>query len=119
MHKTFVKHIKNTHAKHTYMCILPYVQHMFKLVLIMCITYVDIFSHVSHDCSCLGTRPPLIRNLPKPLEILMTRCWHGNPAERPSMAEVCRIMTYMFQVFLIPFYQQRCLSGISCRLVYK
>lgn len=46
-----------------------------------------------------GTRPPLIRNLPKPLEILMTRCWHGNPAERPSMAEVCRIMTYMFQFF--------------------
>ncbi|XP_048767428.2 mitogen-activated protein kinase kinase kinase 7-like isoform X2 [Ostrea edulis] len=46
-----------------------------------------------------GTRPPLIRNLPKPLEILMTRCWHGNPAERPAMAEVCRIMMYMFQFF--------------------
>lgn len=48
-----------------------------------------------------GTRPPLIRNLPKPLEILMTRCWHGNPAERPAMAEVCRIMMYMFQVFSV------------------
>lgn len=31
----------------------------------------------------------------------MTRCWHGNPAERPAMAEVCRIMMYMFQVFSV------------------
>lgn len=44
-----------------------------------------------------GTRPPLIRNLPKPLELLMTRCWSGNPAERPSMGEVSRIMTHLFQ----------------------
>ncbi|KAL3881337.1 hypothetical protein ACJMK2_027789 [Sinanodonta woodiana] len=46
-----------------------------------------------------GTRPPLIRNLPKPLDILMTRCWAGKPAERPSMAEVVRIMSYLFQFF--------------------
>ncbi|KAK3096578.1 hypothetical protein FSP39_001440 [Pinctada imbricata] len=46
-----------------------------------------------------GTRPPLIRNLPKPLELLMTRCWAGNPAERPSMAEVARIMSHLFQFF--------------------
>lgn len=44
-----------------------------------------------------GTRPPLIQNLPKPLELLMTRCWSGNPPERPSMAEVARIMTHLFQ----------------------
>ncbi|KAH3728036.1 hypothetical protein DPMN_053982 [Dreissena polymorpha] len=46
-----------------------------------------------------GTRPPLIRNLPKPLELLMTRCWSGNPRERPSMAEVARIMAHLFQFF--------------------
>ncbi|XP_053397164.1 mitogen-activated protein kinase kinase kinase 7-like isoform X2 [Mercenaria mercenaria] len=46
-----------------------------------------------------GTRPPLIRNLPKPLELLMTRSWSSNPAERPSMAEVVRIMSHLFQFF--------------------
>ena len=46
-----------------------------------------------------GTRPPLISNLPKPLELLMTRCWSGNPAERPSMVEVHRIMAHLFQFF--------------------
>ncbi|XP_050390806.1 mitogen-activated protein kinase kinase kinase 7 isoform X2 [Patella vulgata] len=46
-----------------------------------------------------GKRPPLIRNLPKPLELLMTRCWSGNPVERPSMAEVVRIMHHLFQFF--------------------
>ena len=49
-------------------------------------------------CLSSGTRPPLIRNLPKSLELLMTRCWSGKPAERPSMAEVVRIMSYLFQV---------------------
>ena len=28
----------------------------------------------------------------------MTRCWSGKPAERPSMAEVVRIVSYLFQV---------------------
>lgn len=46
-----------------------------------------------------GSRPPLIRNLPKPLELLMTRCWSGNHAERPSMAEVTRIMTRLSEFF--------------------
>lgn len=46
-----------------------------------------------------GTRPPLIRNCPKPLELLMTRSWSSNPAERPSMAEIVRIMSYLFQFF--------------------
>ncbi|XP_076077074.1 mitogen-activated protein kinase kinase kinase 7-like isoform X3 [Mytilus galloprovincialis] len=46
-----------------------------------------------------GTRPPLISNLPKPLELLMVRCWSGNPAERPSMIEVARIMTHLYQFF--------------------
>ncbi|XP_059166329.1 mitogen-activated protein kinase kinase kinase 7-like isoform X2 [Physella acuta] len=46
-----------------------------------------------------GRRPPFIQKLPKPLEVLMTRCWSGNPSERPSMAEVVRVMTYMCQFF--------------------
>ncbi|KAH9505557.1 Mitogen-activated protein kinase kinase kinase 7 [Bulinus truncatus] len=46
-----------------------------------------------------GKRPPLIQNLPKPFEILMTRCWAGNPSERPSMAEVVRVMSIMYQFF--------------------
>ncbi|KAL4233613.1 Mitogen-activated protein kinase kinase kinase 7 [Mactra antiquata] len=46
-----------------------------------------------------GTRPPLIRNFPKALELLMTRSWSKNPTERPSMAEVVRIMSHLFQFF--------------------
>nr|QNL15283.1 mitogen-activated protein kinase kinase kinase 7-like protein [Littorina littorea] len=46
-----------------------------------------------------GKRPPLIQSLPKPLEVLMTKCWSGNPAERPAMSEVVRIMSYLFQFF--------------------
>ncbi|XP_025099165.1 mitogen-activated protein kinase kinase kinase 7-like [Pomacea canaliculata] len=46
-----------------------------------------------------GKRPPLIQGLPKPLEVLMTKCWSGNPAERPSMSEVVRIMSHLFQFF--------------------
>ncbi|RUS78293.1 hypothetical protein EGW08_013957 [Elysia chlorotica] len=46
-----------------------------------------------------GKRPPPIQNLPKPLEILMTRCWSGNPSERPSMVEVVRVMTTIYQFF--------------------
>ncbi|XP_067674428.1 mitogen-activated protein kinase kinase kinase 7-like isoform X6 [Haliotis asinina] len=46
-----------------------------------------------------GKRPPPIRNIPKPLDILMQRCWSGNPTERPSMTEVDRVMTHLFQFF--------------------
>ncbi|KAK7479642.1 hypothetical protein BaRGS_00029108 [Batillaria attramentaria] len=46
-----------------------------------------------------GKRPPLIQGLPKPLELLMTKCWSGNPAERPAMAEIVRIMSYLSQFF--------------------
>ncbi|XP_074662545.1 mitogen-activated protein kinase kinase kinase 7-like isoform X2 [Tubulanus polymorphus] len=44
-----------------------------------------------------GTRPPMISNLPKPLEILMTKCWSKDPSERPCMSEVVRIMSHLFQ----------------------
>lgn len=35
-----------------------------------------------------GTRPPLLQNCPQVLEELMTRCWAGDPADRPSMSSV-------------------------------
>uniref|UniRef100_A0A8C4GZI6 Mitogen-activated protein kinase kinase kinase 7 n=1 Tax=Dicentrarchus labrax TaxID=13489 RepID=A0A8C4GZI6_DICLA len=34
-----------------------------------------------------GTRPPLIKDLPEPIETLMTRCWDKEPSQRPSMEE--------------------------------
>ncbi|NP_001093731.1 mitogen-activated protein kinase kinase kinase 7 [Xenopus tropicalis] len=45
-----------------------------------------------------GTRPPLIKNLPKPIESLMTRCWSKDPPQRPSMEEIVKIMTHLMQV---------------------
>ncbi|KAG8124029.1 hypothetical protein E2320_019459 [Naja naja] len=44
-----------------------------------------------------GTRPPLIKNLPKPIESLMTRCWSKDPSQRPSMEEIVKIMTHLMQ----------------------
>lgn len=55
-----------------------------------------------------GTRPPLIKNCPKPIEILMTRCWAPNPSQRPSMLEVVRIMEHLSRYF----------TGGDVRLVY-
>uniref|UniRef100_A0A8C6SRF6 Mitogen-activated protein kinase kinase kinase 7 n=1 Tax=Neogobius melanostomus TaxID=47308 RepID=A0A8C6SRF6_9GOBI len=46
-----------------------------------------------------GTRPPLIKNLPKPLESLMTRCWSKDPSQRPSMEEIVRIMNHLMKFF--------------------
>lgn len=46
-----------------------------------------------------GIRPPLIRNIPKPLEKLMTRCWSKEPRQRPSMQEVVSIMSNLMQFF--------------------
>ncbi|XP_031717447.1 mitogen-activated protein kinase kinase kinase 7 isoform X1 [Anarrhichthys ocellatus] len=46
-----------------------------------------------------GTRPPLINNLPKPLESLMTRCWSKDPSQRPSMEEIVKIMTHLMKYF--------------------
>ncbi|XP_003705183.1 mitogen-activated protein kinase kinase kinase 7 isoform X1 [Megachile rotundata] len=47
----------------------------------------------------VGQRPPLIEGCPKPIEDLLTRCWHKFPAERPSMDEVVEIMTILSQFF--------------------
>lgn len=47
---------------------------------------------------CSGTRPPLIKNLPKPIESLMTRCWSKDPSQRPSMEEIVKIMTHLMKV---------------------
>lgn len=46
-----------------------------------------------------GTRPPLIKNLPKPIESLMTRCWSKDPSQRPSMEEIDKIMSHLMQYF--------------------
>lgn len=46
----------------------------------------------------LGTRPPLIKDLPKPIESLMTRCWSKDPSQRPSMEEIVKIMTHLMKV---------------------
>uniref|UniRef100_UPI00358E65D5 mitogen-activated protein kinase kinase kinase 7 isoform X3 n=1 Tax=Myxine glutinosa TaxID=7769 RepID=UPI00358E65D5 len=46
-----------------------------------------------------GTRPPQVRNLPRPLESIMTRCWDGDPSKRPSMEEIVRIMRQLMQYF--------------------
>ncbi|KAM3602269.1 uncharacterized protein V6R79_001137 [Siganus canaliculatus] len=46
-----------------------------------------------------GTRPPLIKNLPKPIESLMTRCWSKDPSQRPSMEEIVKIMTHLMNYF--------------------
>ncbi|KAJ8270791.1 hypothetical protein GJAV_G00119330 [Gymnothorax javanicus] len=46
-----------------------------------------------------GTRPPLIKNLPKPIESLMTRCWSKDPTQRPSMEEIVKIMTHLMKYF--------------------
>ncbi|XP_062266840.1 mitogen-activated protein kinase kinase kinase 7 isoform X1 [Platichthys flesus] len=46
-----------------------------------------------------GTRPPLITNLPKHIESLMTRCWSKDPSQRPSMEEIVKIMTHLMKYF--------------------
>ncbi len=51
------------------------------------------FNHLS-----VGTRPPLIKNLPKPIESLMTRCWSKDPSQRPSMEEILKIMSHLMRV---------------------
>ncbi|XP_059052627.1 mitogen-activated protein kinase kinase kinase 7 [Achroia grisella] len=46
-----------------------------------------------------GQRPNLIEGCPKPIEQLMTQCWHKVPAERPSMAQVVEMMTALCEFF--------------------
>ncbi|XP_028250596.1 mitogen-activated protein kinase kinase kinase 7-like isoform X2 [Parambassis ranga] len=46
-----------------------------------------------------GTRPPLIKDLPEPIESLMTRCWDKEPSERPSMTEVNNTMSSLMKYF--------------------
>ncbi|XP_071801162.1 mitogen-activated protein kinase kinase kinase 7-like isoform X2 [Asterias amurensis] len=46
-----------------------------------------------------GTRPPMIRSIPKPLEKLMTRCWAKEPPQRPAMAEVVGVMSNLMKYF--------------------
>uniref|UniRef100_A0A4W5R1H4 Mitogen-activated protein kinase kinase kinase 7 n=1 Tax=Hucho hucho TaxID=62062 RepID=A0A4W5R1H4_9TELE len=46
-----------------------------------------------------GTRPPLIKDLPEPIENLMTHCWDKDPAQRPSMEEVRNTMASLMKYF--------------------
>ncbi|CAB1330718.1 unnamed protein product, partial [Coregonus sp. 'balchen'] len=46
-----------------------------------------------------GTRPPLIKDLPEPIENLMTHCWDKDPAQRPSMEEVKHTMASLMKYF--------------------
>uniref|UniRef100_A0A672MJ54 Mitogen-activated protein kinase kinase kinase 7 n=1 Tax=Sinocyclocheilus grahami TaxID=75366 RepID=A0A672MJ54_SINGR len=46
-----------------------------------------------------GTRPPLIKNLPKTIESLMTRCWSKDPSQRPSMEEILKVMSHLMRYF--------------------
>ncbi|XP_078030996.1 mitogen-activated protein kinase kinase kinase 7-like isoform X3 [Epinephelus lanceolatus] len=46
-----------------------------------------------------GTRPPLIKDLPEPIETLMTRCWDKEPSQRPSMEEVKNTMSHLMKYF--------------------
>uniref|UniRef100_A0A665WD33 Mitogen-activated protein kinase kinase kinase 7 n=1 Tax=Echeneis naucrates TaxID=173247 RepID=A0A665WD33_ECHNA len=45
-----------------------------------------------------GTRPPMIKDLPEPIETLMTRCWDKEPSQRPSMEEVKNTMNHLMKV---------------------
>ncbi|XP_062296930.1 mitogen-activated protein kinase kinase kinase 7-like isoform X1 [Scomber scombrus] len=46
-----------------------------------------------------GTRPPLIKDLPEPIETMMTRCWDKEPSQRPSMEEVKNTMSRLMKYF--------------------
>lgn len=61
----------------------------------------------------LGTRPPLIKNLPKPIESLMTRCWSKDPSQRPSMEEIVKIMTHLMKVTTMPILSVNSLEWMN------
>ncbi|RWS12919.1 mitogen-activated protein kinase kinase kinase 7-like protein [Dinothrombium tinctorium] len=47
----------------------------------------------------VGQRPPLLKNCPKPIELLITRCWDKDPKMRPSIAEVVDKMQLILEIF--------------------
>lgn len=46
-----------------------------------------------------GTRPPLIADIPKPIEDLMTSCWDKEPSKRPSFTRIVHILQHLAQFF--------------------
>lgn len=44
-----------------------------------------------------GNRPPLLENCPRLLEQLMTQCWRKAADERPSMAQVVKVLEFMIK----------------------
>lgn len=77
--KSKIKHVELCCAP----CSLSAFKHFFLLFVSSCVS---------------GTRPPLIKDLPKPIESLMTRCWSKDPSQRPSMEEIVKIMTHLMKV---------------------
>uniref|UniRef100_A0A3P9K5M2 Mitogen-activated protein kinase kinase kinase 7 n=1 Tax=Oryzias latipes TaxID=8090 RepID=A0A3P9K5M2_ORYLA len=63
-----------------------------------------------------GTRPPLIRDLPEPIETLMTRCWDKEPSQRPPMSEVRDTMSHLMKVAPPPGAPQKAIVPHSRRV---
>ncbi|KAK3741813.1 hypothetical protein QZH41_010450, partial [Actinostola sp. cb2023] len=46
-----------------------------------------------------GQRPPLIKNIPKPIENLMTSCWGKDPQRRPSFSQIVVFLSHLMKFF--------------------
>ncbi|KAI9552974.1 hypothetical protein GHT06_020860 [Daphnia sinensis] len=63
------------------------------------------FCHISDTAFTImwaihtGKRPPLIRGCPIPLEKVMVSCWNKDPHNRPSMEQVVKEISHLFQFF--------------------
>ena len=40
----------------------------------------------------MGSRPPLLRELPAPLQKLIEQCWDRNPLLRPTCSEILELL---------------------------
>ncbi|EDO47144.1 predicted protein, partial [Nematostella vectensis] len=47
----------------------------------------------------IGRRPPLIKNIPKPIEELITSCWDKDPDKRPSFSRIVIFLNHLMQFF--------------------
>ncbi|CAG8537202.1 9623_t:CDS:2 [Cetraspora pellucida] len=45
------------------------------------------------DTGLHGLRPKINENIPDIYSVLMTRCWHQDPKQRPNIAELCNILS--------------------------
>lgn len=49
----------------------------------------------------LGGRPPLSHKSPPALKDLLLRCWHGDPATRPTASEVLKALKELWAEVLL------------------